>query len=370
MTFSRLEPIFDAAFFRTLPLNPTRTESAKRFLDPGVSIKRYIIGRNAESEFLSRQLPIAGLIDDRAPEGAFLFGVPIVAMQQVPQDAWVLNTSTSIAPISVGRSLSKLGLRQVLNLGDLLGLPECPPGLVPWFVKGQRTDMAAHWVEWLALYDRLDDPESRRVLEDVVLFRLTADPACMDGYTVRPTDQYFEEFLDLRDEVFVDAGGFDGDTTEHFCNRFPAYQRVHFIEPSVGNMAAARRRLKTFDRIEFHTVGLSDCRAKLKFNGASGSASSISTNGEEQIVVERLDALLVDHVSFIKMDLEGWEMHALRGAAETIRRDRPKLAISAYHKASDFREVPAFVLELCPDYKMYLRHYTEGWSESVLYFTL
>jgi FkbM family methyltransferase len=370
MKFSRVASLLGLASPPTLPMNQNLVEDVKRFLNPRINSARFMVGRNPESELLSQQLPFAGLIDDLAPAGSLWSGLPVVAMHEVPRDAWVLNASTSIAPVSVRRALSNNGFRQVLNLADLLCVPECPPNLVPWFVKDQRADMAAYWEQWLALYEKLGDPESRRVFEDVVLFRLTADPAYMDGYTVRLADQYFEKFLTLSDEVFVDAGGFDGDTTEQFCNRFPAYRKVHFIEPSASNMNAARRRLKAFDRVHFHSVGLSDCTTKLRFNAALGSASSISDKGGEQIVVERLDTLLTDPVGFIKMDLEGWEIHALRGSSETIRRNHPKLAISVYHKASHFREVPALVLDLCPDYKMYFRHYTEGWSESVLYFTL
>lgn len=66
-------------------------------------------------------------------------------------------------------------------------------------------------------------------------------------------------------------------------------------------------------------------------------------------------------LTFIKIDLEGWELKALYGAVRHIAEDHPKLAISVYHHAGDFWRIR-------DDYQVFLRHYTEGWSESVMYF--
>lgn len=351
------------------PNQPERAKLATRFLDRYAVMPRYIVGRNAESEFLRKLIPISGLIDDGAPIGTSWHGIPVVSMIDVPNDACVLNSSTSISPVAVALALLKAGHRQVLNLADLLALPHPPAGLTPWFIDDQRAELNTHHTKWLELYDLLEDHESKQVLKDVVRFRLTANLESMSGYLIRLNDQYFEDFLALSNEVFVDAGGFDGDTTEQFCNRVPNYRKVHFFEPSETNMSAARCRLKKRERIEFHPIGLHDCKAELGFNASSGSASSVTETGAERIRVDRLDSIISEPIGFIKMDLEGWEMHALRGAAQTIQRYRPKLAISVYHRSSHFREVSEFVLSLCPDYKLRLRHYTQGWSETVLFLT-
>ena len=86
------------------------------------------------------------------------------------------------------------------------------------------------------------------------------------------------------------------------------------------------------------------------------------------IRVEPLDARLPGPVTLIKMDLEGWETRALAGARRLIRDNRPKLALAVYHRASDFRNIARFALEIHPDYRVYLRHYTQGWSETVMFF--
>jgi hypothetical protein len=95
-------------------------------------------------------------------------------------------------------------------------------------------------------------------------------------------------------------------------------------------------------------------------------------NSELQWIERESDVLLKaytpEYGDFIKMDLEGWELKALQGAVRHIREDHPKLAIAVYHHPSDFWRIPEFILSIRDDYDLYLRHYTEGWSETVMYF--
>ncbi len=64
----------------------------------------------------------------------------------------------------------------------------------------------------------------------------------MRNYSVRLNEQYFEDFLLIKYEIFVDAGGFDGDTTELFCTKYPKNKKVLFFEPSVKNMKLAKKK--------------------------------------------------------------------------------------------------------------------------------
>jgi FkbM family methyltransferase len=339
---------------------------AERFLTPTDSTQRFLLGRNEQAAELLRHARIDGIIDDYAVETSWQ-GHRIVKSADVPAQAMVVNCALSIRPSSALRRLSHLGLQHCLNYADLLS---AYPGLVPEpaFVRQTRMDVREHRVQWLSLFDRLSDACSRRTLHDVLAFRLSADPVSLQKYPVRFSEQYFEDFLRLEREVFVDAGGYDGDTTAEFCRRHPDYERVVLFEPSSRNMLRARHRLAGLRNIEFIEKGLSDGIGTLAFDPDAGSASAVLPDGSCRIPVTTLDAAVRHPVSFIKMDLEGWEMQALLGSAGHIRHEGPKLAISVYHSASDFWRIPELVLGLHEDYELHLRHYTEGWSETVMFF--
>ncbi|MFT4553465.1 MAG: FkbM family methyltransferase [Chlamydiales bacterium] len=72
-------------------------------------------------------------------------------------------------------------------------------------------------------------------------------------------------------------------------------------------------------------------------------------------------------VDFIKMDIEGAELEALQGAEKTLRIFRPKLAISIYHKNSDFTDIPRFLRNLSLAYRFYIDHHTIYAEETILY---
>jgi hypothetical protein len=74
-------------------------------------------------------------------------------------------------------------------------------------------------------------------------------------------------------------------------------------------------------------------------------------------------------VDFIKMDIEGGELSALLGAAQTIKRFHPTLAISGYHKVEDMIMLPALIRGLDPGYRLYLEHYTIHQEETVIFAT-
>lgn len=70
---------------------------------------------------------------------------------------------------------------------------------------------------------------------------------------------------------------------------------------------------------------------------------------------------------FIKMDIEGAELSALKGAIATIQKCRPQLAISIYHSDSDFINIPLFLKNNLTNYHFALGHYSAHCIETVLY---
>jgi hypothetical protein len=98
-----------------------------------------------------------------------------------------------------------------------------------------------------------------------------------------------------------------------------------------------------------------------------GTSSAISDDGSEKVYVDSIDNLCKQPVSYIKMDVEGSEYEALKGARKMISSYTPKLAVCVYHKQEDIWEIPKLIHELNPSYRMYFRHYSFTEVETVLY---
>jgi FkbM family methyltransferase len=347
---------------------PAANQALARDLLSGTSRRPcFVVGRNEQAADLIGRLRLDGLVDDFAEPGSTWRGLATISTADLPADAIVINCSTAISPVAVQQRIRAAGNASLVSIHELISVGA---GAIeqPWFVQDQRQDWRLFEAEWSDVFDSLEDEPSRQTLLDLVRYRLTADTHTMQDYTVRMQDQYFEPFLNLRSEVFVDAGGFDGDTTEEFCRRYPDYRKVHLFEPSQRNMRAAAIRLAAYRDIVFHQEGLSDQPGGMTFDAEAGSASAVTSGPGEEIQMTTLDLAVGDPVSLIKMDLEGWELTALAGCERHIRGERPKLAIAVYHRASDFRTVWRYARSIHPDYKVYLRHYTQGWSETVMFF--
>ncbi len=338
------------------------------FLSASAIGRRYLFGRNEHSAVLSTVIDVDGIVDDFAEPNSVWNNKPVVKGNDVPKDGIIVNCSMSIRPVSAHKRIADLGVYGILSYSDLsIAIPDLVP--LPKFVLETQMDFSQNEKKWATLSDFLFDKESRQILDDLLKFRLTGDYQFMNQYSFRPNDQYFENFIEYGlDEVFVDAGGYDGDTSKLFCLKNPNYKKVFLFEPSSINFEEAKYRLNEFRAIEFIELGVSDVIGSLWFNPDKGSASSIGETGSCQVNVTTIDQYIDSKVTFIKMDLEGWELKALMGARRHIIEDHPKIAIAVYHHPSDFWRIFEFIFSLRQDYKVFLRHYTEGWSESVMYF--
>ena len=187
--------------------------------------------------------------------------------------------------------------------------------------------------------------------------------------------QYFDlpYFKPQENEFFIDAGGYDGVTTKSFFQWLRNNRRKDggsvIFEPNPILYDVCKHNLKNCDNVKIENKGLWHKSEHLNFM-KNQTASRITTDGEETIETISLDEYLKNEknpVTFIKMDIEGAELNALKGAERTIREQKPKLAISIYHKPEDIWEIPSLLLDFVPDYKFYIRHYTLHGNETVLY---
>lgn len=187
-------------------------------------------------------------------------------------------------------------------------------------------------------------------------------------------NQYFEKSLIHyeKEEVFVDAGCFNLGTSLKLRDHANV-KKVYAFEPDPEcyKYCLKRKEETNYFQVEFFASGLWDEKTNLEIQMDPFGRSTISEKESGAgISAVRLDDVLddkQDRVTFIKMDVEGAELKALKGAKETIQKDRPKLAISLYHKPEDMTEIPLYIRELVSDYKLYIRHYSNRQNETVLY---
>ena len=182
--------------------------------------------------------------------------------------------------------------------------------------------------------------------------------------------QYFDVFSPVDDEIVVDAGSYDGKTAIQFLKWGKGkVKHVYSFEFDPDNAVRCEENLKPYaDKITLVKKGTWDKDEVLHVNPSGTSGSTIRSEGSTAVYLTSIDNVVKDeHVTFIKMDIEGAELKSLMGARNAIIKNHPRLAICVYHKDSDLYEIPGYILSLVPEYKFYLRHYSSCPYETVLY---
>lgn len=102
-----------------------------------------------------------------------------------------------------------------------------------------------------------------------------------------------------------------------------------------------------------------------------GNGTRVGAAGSQRVVVESVDGLVarrrLPRVDFIALDVEGAEGAVIEGAADALRRWRPRLALAAYHKTDDLYALMGAIDAIAPGYEFHLDHHTIHAEETFLY---
>ena len=189
-------------------------------------------------------------------------------------------------------------------------------------------------------------------------------------------EQYFDnELINLNEkEVFVDAGAWDGDTIFSFLrNKKNNFKNIHAFELDFKNYINLKDNIELLDekvknKIKLYNIGIWDKKDTVFYNELNTGSIIDSTSTGIIGNVDSLDNLLGDtDITFLKMDIEGAEMNAINGAKKIIQNKKPKLAICIYHSSDDLWQIPLFLKNLVPEYKIFIRHYGMDEYETVCY---
>ena len=183
------------------------------------------------------------------------------------------------------------------------------------------------------------------------------------------SDYFDTEIIKLVDgEVFVDGGCYDFATSQHLLEICPNVKKIYAFECDDRSIPNCIRGISEsgYANAELFRMGLWSSTCELTMN-QEGTSGVISDSGSVTVKVTSIDEVIHDEVTFIKLDIEGAELEALKGSERTIKTYRPKLAVCVYHKPEDIIDIPLYLKSIMPDYRFYIRHYSRSRFETVLF---
>jgi FkbM family methyltransferase len=182
-------------------------------------------------------------------------------------------------------------------------------------------------------------------------------------------------------DVVIDAGGCWGETALYFAHQAGDRGKVLCFEFIPSNLSVLDK-----NTAENPTLAKTICVKRVPLWSVEGQTlyyvdwgpgSRVSFDkmradfADTKCSTTTIDATVenenIDRLDFIKMDIEGAELNALKGGEKSLKRFHPKLAISLYHSVEDFRDIPRYIDSLGLKYKFYLDHHTLYQNETVLF---
>ena len=340
----------------------------------GSGIPVVLFGTGVYAYVLARYLASSGVrvtyaVVDRAFKAADTFmGLEVRTAENVGDDindVHVVIGVTNYPPVL--KSLSERGAKHVhvVDIPDYLNVPHA-------FMDKAFVEL--HEGEFNCAYECFEDELSKQSYVALVKAKVCEDVKYLEPL-VRLDNIYFPktEFAVRRDEVFLDVGGYTGDTIQEFhVATNGEYKKVLSLEPSEVNFVELEKTVSSLDRTRVSAlkIGAWDERTTLRFAAkAMHIDNQITDSGEQSIEVNTIDAIIEQagiDVSLVKLDINGAEYKALVGATATIRRCRPRVIVRL-HTKEDMYRIPLLLKRISPDIKLYLRQRSYFSMMAILY---
>lgn len=320
-------------------------------------------------------------------------GLPILRMNEVdrPKEVKVLisvalnekeNQLNAIAENLIAEGFCELLIfEQALRAYPKI-LPHFPQHKILWMSPDKEQMLDTEKLK--RVENLLSDEKSKMLLKRIMAFRSSfsvQDYVSSDGQ-----EEYFPDDVpwQMRNQPlrFVDAGAYVGDTVKSCVQACQAdAQPLEWIisfEPDIRNIEHYRQEIQIqmskAPQVQFmlYTSGVysSDCILSFTNEGNSSSAIEQQLSSENTIAIpaNALDSVLYGaRPNYLKLDVEGAELQALKGAQKIIQTYTPQLAVCVYHKPADLWELPLYIHSLNPDYDFYLRVHGHMGLSTVLY---
>ncbi|MBR1419932.1 MAG: FkbM family methyltransferase [Selenomonadaceae bacterium] len=221
-----------------------------------------------------------------------------------------------------------------------------------------------HLPEIFDVYQMFNDDESRRVF---LAFMLGHSSCRVSDFIFDSMPQYFlHGFMPKPGDILIDGGAFDGSSGAMF-KKYGC--EVYSFELDSKNFERAKDRANR-DGFVVENFGLGEHSKQVEyFPNNYGSAVGnyyVSEDQKRTAQLISIDEYVQDknlpRIDFVKLDIEGSELATLKGAALSIARWKPRLAISAYHRPEDVFTLAKFLKSIRPDYEFAFRHYPTSYD--------
>lgn len=218
-------------------------------------------------------------------------------------------------------------------------------------------------------YDSVEDEYELVKYDDIKDYYFYSE----DYWLTYPFNNNFNE------ATVIDCGAYIGDSVEGVCKAIPE-KEIHYyaFEPLHENVILMDKntRFKELCK-EFKTFeyGVGEKNEILRFgvNDSNLDGGRFISEDKPEVFsdVLSLDIRSLDGLNlevkgqlYIKMDIEGSELAALKGAKHLIEQKRPYLAICLYHRKNDYIEIPLYLKKSLISYDFYLRggYHTILWA--------
>lgn len=206
----------------------------------------------------------------------------------------------------------------------------------------------------------LADEESKNAFASIINYKLTGKMHyLMDTWSTK--DELYNELSAREVRTYIDAGAYNGDTAKEAIQYFPHLERIVAIEPDPKNY---KKLIKFSENTNSHRIEPINAAVWCEggageFSSSGNRNSSIASTTSYEHKDTGVSLISIDSLGlspdYIKYDVEGAELEALIGSHETVERSRPTLLVSLYHRSRDIFELPIYLAERYPFYKMTLR---------------
>lgn len=361
----------------TLTYATQRKTQVKELIRSGIYIfGAYKVGLKLARIASDNAVTVHGFLDnDPEKHGCSLAGIPI----QHPAEASLANATVLIAS---GRHSNAIYAQlnqtpaqpQLVNMHEFLYALNGPhgPETFDQIVEAPTRDP----YRFISAFLRLDDEPSRRVFDALIGMRTGLSISLAEHSKSPYEEEYFEKDFVSPSQAkhFVDAGAAAGDTLLRLEKHFGAVEQAWLFEPELPIYYEALKNFSSRPEIWLFNMGLDEKPSRavyqpaLSYDIAGEIQNNIPNNITSYIQGVRMDDVVLGKVSLFKLDIEGMEGSALRGAKKIILRDKPTLAVCAYHRADDYWKLMDDVLSIRSDYRVGIRLYADILEDITLYF--